>query len=93
MSNEAMREAFETYMSERVGIAVHCVVCHARKKPIGRSGPLGMHLCDHECPGYYQAPRPGSLWPGETESEFGYPCGDDGTTLAPPSDLQSREGR
>lgn len=62
----------------RVGIDVKCVVCGTTKKPIGRSAPLGMHLCDHECPGYYQDPRPGSLWWGETEEQFGYPVGPDG---------------
>lgn len=70
-------------MSDRVGIAVYCAVCKHRKKPISRSQPLGMHLCNqHECEGYYQEPRPGSLWPGEKESDFGYPCGDDGTVPA-----------
>ena len=54
----------------------------ARKKPIGRDTPLGLHLCDHECDGYYQPPLPGSLWPGERESEFGYPCGTHGTIVS-----------
>jgi hypothetical protein len=36
-------------------------------------------LCDHECPGYDQEPFAGSLWPGETDQEFGYSCGDVGT--------------
>jgi hypothetical protein len=60
-------------VSERIGVAVRCALCGARKKPIGRSAPLGVHLCDHECLGYRQPPYPGSLWPGERESEFGYP--------------------
>lgn len=61
----------------KVGIALECVVCHLRKKPVGRSAPLEManSLCDHECPGYYQDPLPGSLWPGESDVDFGYPVG------------------
>ncbi len=29
-------------------------------------------LCDHECPGYLEDPLPGTLWPGESEEDFGY---------------------
>lgn len=56
------------------GVAIECVVCGLRKKPIGRSAPLEManSLCDDECPGYRQEPYPGSLWPGETREQFGY---------------------
>ena len=32
-----------------------------------------------DCPGYRQAPYPGSLWPNETSDDFGYPVGADGT--------------
>lgn len=65
----------------KIGIAVQCLTCGLRKKPIGRSAPLEMAngLCDDECPGYREEPRPGSLWPGETEEEFGFPVGADGT--------------
>jgi hypothetical protein len=49
------------------------------KKPIGRAAPNGRHYCDHECKGYQQEPYVGSLWPGETEEEFGFPISDDGT--------------
>ncbi len=61
----------------KIGIAVECVVCHRTKKPAGRSAPLEMatSLCDHECPGWSQPPLPGSLWPGETEEQFGYDIG------------------
>lgn len=47
--------------------APHCVVCGLRKKPIGRDAPAAManSLCDHECAGYRQDPKPGHLWPGE----------------------------
>lgn len=64
----------------KVGIASYCSVCGLRKNPIGRSAPLEManSLCDFECEGYRQDPLPGSLWPGETEKDFGYPVGVDG---------------
>lgn len=62
------------------GITVYCATCGQRKKPIGRSAALAIanSLCDSDCAGYYDAPKPGSLWPGETEAEFGYPVGNDG---------------
>lgn len=63
----------------KVGISVTCAVCGHTKKPRGRSGPLGLYLCDDTCPGYYEPPLVGDLWPGETEKDFGYPCGSDGT--------------
>ena len=59
-------------MKEQVGVAVYCTVCHLRKKPRGRSAPIGLDMCDSECPGYYEYPNPGELWPGETREEFGY---------------------
>jgi hypothetical protein len=45
-----------------------------RKKPVGRSAPLPManSLCDSDCRGYYEDPKPGELWPGEKRSDFGY---------------------
>lgn len=55
------------------GTAVNCVVCGYRKKPRGRSAPMEMVMCDHECPGYDQDPQVGQLWPGETSEDFGYP--------------------
>lgn len=44
-----------------------CTVCGMRKNPRGRSAPLEManSLCDWECAGYNQEPKPGHLWPGE----------------------------
>lgn len=66
-------------MNDKIGIAVYCVVCGHRKAPIGRSVPIGLYLCDRDCDGYDIAPLPGSLWPGEKESEFGYPCCDNAT--------------
>lgn len=61
-------------MTEDVGVSVTCTVCGMRKKPVGRSAPMDManSLCDYDCPGYKQDPKPGQLWPGETKEEFGY---------------------
>ena len=63
----------------RRGLLVHCVVCGQMKRPIGRSGPLSVSYCNEECSGYRQPPYVGSLWPGETAEEFGYPVSEDGT--------------
>jgi hypothetical protein len=70
----------------RVGIEVICTTCGQPKKPLGRSGPLGVPYCEpkyygeHDgCDGYWQEPKVGSLWPGETSEEFGYPVGSEGT--------------
>jgi len=67
----------------RIGVAIECGVCGYVKKPVGRSAPMGMSYCDDDCAGYRQAPYPGSLWPRESEADFGYPVGVDGTTDAP----------
>ena len=65
----------------KIGIAVYCKLCHLRKKPRGRSAAPEManSLCDSECPGWRLDPKPGDLWPGESEAEFGYRVGDDAT--------------
>lgn len=63
----------------KVGIVVTCALCGDMKKPVGRSAPLGATYCDEDCPGYRTKPLPGSLWPGESEQDFGYPVGADGT--------------
>lgn len=63
----------------RVGIAVTCTVCGQRKCPRGRSQPIGAYLCDCDCPGYRMDPKPGDLWPGESQEDFGYPVGEEGT--------------
>ncbi len=68
--------------ASRVGITIECAVCGYDKKPIGRSAPMGLSYCDDDCPGYRAVPRPGSLWPRESEADFGYPVGPDGTTEA-----------
>jgi len=72
----------ELLSTKKWGMAVRCNQCGHRKAPIGRSVPLGLHMCHaSECEGYRQPPYPGSLWPGETEADFGYPVDDNGTNL------------
>jgi len=68
----------------KTGIAVTCTICRRTKKPIGRSAPLEMggSMCDYGCPGYSHDPLPGSLWPGETEEDFGYEVRASGTREA-----------
>lgn len=41
-----------------------CAVCGRTKKPWGRDS-RDNGLCDTDCEGYAQDPRPGHLWPGE----------------------------
>jgi hypothetical protein len=67
----------------KVGVAVECAVCGRRKQPVGRDAPMGWYGCTFECSGYRQEPYPGSLWPGESEADFGYYVNDRGTTAAP----------
>ena len=67
----------------KVGVAVECAVCGFQKKPVGRSAPFESYHCESECRGYWQDPQPGSLWPGESEADFGYPVQNAGTTAAP----------
>jgi hypothetical protein len=61
------------------GIRVRCAACGLTKKPIGRDASMFASYCTDDCPGYDQPPHVGSLWPGETDADFGYPCGDRGT--------------
>ena len=68
-----------TLSSTKIGMAVECTVCGRTKKPVGRDS-MDNGLCSYECPGYREDPRSGSLWPGESESEFGYPVSAVGTT-------------
>lgn len=61
-----------------VGSLVRCARCGMTKRPRGRAAAVEMAsgFCDFECPGWDEFPRPGDLWPGETEEDFGYPaCG------------------
>lgn len=59
------------------GISVTCTICDRTKMPIGRSVPFEMSAgsCTSECEGHRKDPYPGSLWPMERASEFGYACG------------------
>lgn len=75
---------------DKVGVTVICAVCGHMKKPRGRSGPMGAYFCEPTfgdlpggCDGWDYEPRVGDLWPGESESDFGYPCSDAGTTESP----------
>lgn len=61
------------------GIRVNCAKCGLMKQPRGRSAPFEMSYCNGDCPGYDEAPRSGDLWPGESEADFGYQAGNDGT--------------
>ncbi len=65
----------------RVGISVICSACGLRKCPRGRSQPPMIIMCNFECLGYRVEPLVGDLWPGETEDDFGYACGSEGTKL------------
>lgn len=65
--------------SSRIGVRVRCAVCGLSKKPIGRSAPILSCYCEDRCQGYDQPPLAGSLWPGETEADFGYRVGAAGT--------------
>jgi len=56
----------------KIGIAVMCSECGLQKKPHGRSASDMIHYCDESCAGYLTEPKPGCMWPGETEKEFGF---------------------
>jgi len=74
----------------KVGIRVACAVCGRDKAPRGRSVPDASHesWCTWDkCVGYNLPPDVGSLWPGESEEDFGYPVPTWGTkeVAAPPT--------
>ena len=46
-----------------------CKVCGLTKKPIGRSAPVEMRMCDEACVGYRKEPCAGHLWSGELERD------------------------
>jgi hypothetical protein len=56
-----------TEHTEACWAAPRCLICGLTKKPRGRSAPVETagSMCDSDCPGYAQEPRPGHLWPGE----------------------------
>ena len=62
----------------KVGARLYCRACGQSKKPVGRSEPIGPIYCDDDCDGYYKYPLPGSLWPGESEFDFGFAVGKQG---------------
>lgn len=46
---------------------VECTTCGLPKKPRGRHAAAdGQLMCNFDCEGYQDEPRPGTLWPGET---------------------------
>lgn len=66
-----------------------CKVCGRVKMLRGRSYPLEMcgGRCNDDCPGYYQEPMPGHVWPEEWRAHLAgdhtscYECGgDDGVS-------------
>jgi len=67
--------------ASRVGVRVHCAACGRMKQPRGRStSPEAANgYCGWDCPGYDAPPHVGSLWPGESEADFGWPVGKAGT--------------
>lgn len=68
----------------KVGIGVQCSVCHHMKQPRGRSAPLDYPYCNWQCSGYELDPQIGSLWPRESEADFGFPVGDLGVRIVEP---------
>lgn len=80
----------------KIGVRVICALCGQQKQPRGRSAALIASFCTRDdCAGYVDPPLVGDLWPGETDAQFGFPCGDDGTepfvyetvaALAPPQE-------
>jgi hypothetical protein len=52
-------------MADPQGELPRCIVCWRSKKPMGRSSPLEMSLCDDDCHGYREDPQPTCRWPGE----------------------------
>lgn len=70
----------------KFGVRVQCIICRRTKAPVGRSVPIPLanSMCDIECPGHGLAPRVGSLWPDESEADFGHPVGTVGTRIEKP---------
>ncbi len=70
----------------KYGKYIRCTICHKRKQPIGRSAPALTDgtLCGPDCGGFNQEPLSGSLWPEESEADFGYLVGDQGTEIRSP---------
>ncbi len=62
-------------MTEPQGRLPYCSVCGKSKKPMGRSAPLEMSLCDNDCQGYRKDPQATCRWPGELTCGPGCPWG------------------
>jgi hypothetical protein len=60
------------------GCRSECKTCGRTKAPVGRSIAPAMAggVCDFDCPGYYENPKPCDLWPGE--SRVAMPEGEEG---------------
>ena len=60
---------------DREGTSPQCATCRRIKVPFGRSVALAAagSGCDRDCEGYEDDPLADHLWPGEKQSEFGYP--------------------
>lgn len=69
VSDEEKRKAMEAGKVARD--LPTCTTCGMPKNPVGRDAPLAAanSLCNHECEGYWQEPKPGHLWPEEMREE------------------------
>ena len=77
----------------RVGIAVACTVCGQRKAPTRTVGPTRHVSVRSRLSRVSTGPlSAGSLWPGETSDEFGYPVGPDGTVERARAAMSEDEG-
>jgi len=65
----------------KIGIRVTCAVCGNQKAPRGRSASPVACYCNDGCPGYRKEPFVGSLWPNESETDFGFPVESAGTRI------------
>lgn len=68
-----------TLNPNKFGVRVECLTCGRPKNPRGRDAGVYMasSYCTREgCQGYDDEPRAGSLWPGESEADFGFPVCD-----------------
>ena len=73
-----MTETHAALNPNKFGVSVQCILCGRTKGPRGRSAPMDALMCQYDCPGYRMKPEVGSLWPNESEADFGYPVGDVG---------------
>ena len=61
---------------DREGTSPECKTCGRIKVPVGRSiamAAAGSGCTSETCQGYRDDPQPDHLFPGEKQSEFGYP--------------------